>query len=284
MLSNDFMYINRKDKIVGHIGTLPDVYSAFKLNYENLIRYDNIDDSFKTDEELLISVNSMNIKCKILAIKSNDNSIKVELDKPVCVLKDQKVAIFKNVLNKWVLVAKSVISDGVICEMDEPEESYNDLVNKQKLEEVSIEYDIEIPKYEDKEYDELIKNVNFKHNSIYNVRIVPPIINMVNRETIFGNFNTVCNSIKLSESNLDYSNLLFNFITNELSCQSQLVNGTIVIRGKYKNKLFESAISKFIKKYLSCLSCQSLKCYLMKENRNIFKQCLECNSKSCIDV
>ena len=272
-------------QMVGHIGTLPDVYSALKLNYEELKRYDNIDETFKTNEELLISVNSMNINCKILAKKTRKKWIKVQLDKPVCVLKDQKVAIFKNVGSKWLLVAKSIISNGIICEMDDPEESYNELISKQKIEDVTIEYDIELPKYENIEYNNLLNNVKFKSNSTYNIRIVPPIINMINRETIFTNFNKVSNSIKLSQSNLDYSEILFNFITDELSCKkSQLVNGTIVIRGKYKSKTFEIAISNFIKRYLSCFSCQSFKCYLMKENRNLFRQCLECNSKSCVDT
>lgn len=270
-------------QMVGHIGTLPDVYSAIKLEYKELKRYDNIDETFKTNEKLLISVNSMNINCKIIQKKIRKNWIKVQLDKPVCVLKDQKVAIFKNVDSKWQLVAKSVITDGIICEMDDPEESYDELINKQKVENITIDYDIELPKYDDITYNDLIDNVNFKSSSTYNIRIVPPIINMINRETIFANFNKVSNSIKLPNSELDYSELLFNFITVELSCKSQLVNGTIVIRGKYKSKTFEIAISNFIKKYLACFSCQSFKCYLLKENRSLFRQCLECNSKSCVD-
>ena len=36
----------------------------------------------------------------------------MQLEKPICVDAGQKVAIFKNVLNRWILVAKSVINGG----------------------------------------------------------------------------------------------------------------------------------------------------------------------------
>jgi translation initiation factor 2 gamma subunit (eIF-2gamma)/translation initiation factor 2 beta subunit (eIF-2beta)/eIF-5 len=273
-------------QMVGHIGTLPDVYNALKLDYEELKRYDKKDDTFKNNEVLLISVNSMNINCKVVVKKNSKKWIKVQLDKPVCVLKDQKVAIFKNMGSKWQLVAKASISDGIVCDMEQSEcETYNELVSKHTNDEIIIDYDIESPTFEYSNYKELLDNIKFKNNnSVYNIQIIPPVIKIINRETIFSNFNQVCNSIKLYDSDVNYADLLFNFITNELSCESQLVNGTITIRGKYKNKVFQQSISKFIKKYLGCMSCLSFKNYLIKENRKLFRICLDCNSKSCVDI
>jgi len=270
-------------QMLGNIGTLPDVYSAIKLEYDELKRYDNVDETFKTNEDLLISINAMNINCKIHSKKNSKNWIKVLLDKPVCVLKDQKVAIFKNLRNRWLLVAKAVITDGVICEMDNNDE-YEKLKSMYKKENVEIDYDIELPKYEKISYDKLLENVSFKNNTTYNLKIVPPTIKMINRETIFSNFKSVCESIILKESDIDYQDLLFNFITNELSCNSQLVNGTIVIKGKYKSKLFESAISKFVKIYFTCFSCKTIETFLFKKNRKVWRNCLDCGSESCVDV
>lgn len=270
-------------QMLGNIGTLPDVYSALKLEYKEMKRHDNIDESFKTNESLLISINAMNINCKIHSKKNSKNWLKVVLDKPVCVLKDQKVAIFKNLRNRWILVAKAEITDGVICDMDDSEE-YESLKSMYKKEEISIDYDVELPKYENKSYDQLMENVNFKNNSSYNLKIIPPTIKIINRETIFSNYKAVCESIILRKSDVDYEELMFNFITSELSCNSQLVNGTIVIKGKYKSKLFESAISKFIKVYFTCFSCNSLECYLFKKNRKVWRNCISCGSESCVDV
>ena len=57
-----------------------------------------------------------------------------------------------------------------------------------------------------------------------------------------------------------------NFIKTELSCDGQYINNSLIIKGKYKPKIFESVISKFVKTYLKCFSCSSFKCYLLKEN------------------
>jgi len=271
-------------QMAGHIGTLPDVYTALKLDYESLERFDDINNKFKLNEDILISVNSMNIKCKIGKLKKKRKWIKVELDKPVCILKNQKVAIFKNVESRWLLVAKSIITDGIICDMDTKEDNYDCMVSKRINKETIIEYDIESVDVNNLCYDDLLDNINFKSSITYNIRIIPPIIKMINRETIFANFSKVSDSIQLKKSEINYSDILYNFIKTELSCDGQYINNSLIIKGKYKPKIFESVISKFVKTYLKCFSCSSFKCYLLKENRKYFRQCLNCESKSCVNI
>lgn len=273
-------------QIVGSIGTLPDVYSAIKLDFEELKRYDNLDDSFKMNEQVLISVNSMNIKGKILNMSKKKKYIKIQLEKPICVNDGQKVAIFKNLLNRWILVAKSVINGGIVCSLDDPDSNYEKLCkeNMNEKEKIEIEYDLEKTYYENASYEKMLENINFKTNNIFTIKIVPPEVKIINKETIFSNFENVCNSVKVdNDDSVNYSSIINGFIDNELSCSSQAANGKLVIKGKFKGKVFESVISKFIKTYTKCKSCGSYKCKLIKENRKLFRSCLDCASKSCIE-
>ena len=109
------------------------------------------------------------------------------------------------------------------------------------------------------DYDEMLINIDFKSDVTFNLKIIPPQIKVINKETIFSNFENVCNSLKLSELNIDinYKILMNNFINRELSCSSQEANGALVVKGKFKNKVFETVISKFVKKFLKCFSCNS---------------------------
>ena len=275
-------------QIVGYIGTLPDVYSAVQLDFEELKRYDNLDDSFKMNEQILISVNSMNIKGNILYMskKKKKKYIKIQLEKPICVNDGQKVAIFKNILNRWILVAKSVINGGITCNIDDPDNHYEKLCkeNMFKKEKIEIDYDLETNNYESSSYEKMLENIKFKSNSNYNIKVIPPEVKIINKETVFSNFENVCNSIKVdNDDSVNYSNIINGFIDNELSCSSQAANGKLVIKGKFKGKIFESVIAKFIKSYTKCKSCGSYKCKLIKENRNLFRSCLDCGSKSCIE-
>lgn len=277
-------------QMIGPIGTLPDVYSALKLDYEELKRYDNIDDTFKMNESILISVNSMNIKATILYFKKKKSYIKIQLEKPVCVIKNQKVAIFKNVSSRWLLVAKSIITDGILCERDETDTEYNSVLEENQYQgnNIEIEYDIPIENLEYNDYNSMLDSINFRSDNSYVIKIIPPQIKIINKETIFTNYNKVCESIKLKidneDTDVDYPNLINTFIDSELSCSSQMANGTLIVKGRFKSKSFESVISKFIKRYLKCFSCNSYKCYLLRQNRKFYRQCMSCNSKSCVET
>lgn len=275
-------------QMIGYIGTLPKVYSALKLTYEELNRFDKLDDGFKLNDKILISVNSMNIKATVLVVKKKKKYIKIQLDTPICVNDSQKVAIFKNINGRWVLSAKSVIDEGVECELSDSSGKYHDILsnNEYKSQDIEIEYDIPKSNFSYLEYDEMLNNIEFKSDITFNMKVLPPQIKVINKETIFSNFESVCDSLKLSEvsTDINYKILMNNYINKELSCSSQEANGTLVVKGKFKNKIFETVISKFVKKYLKCFSCNSYKCYLLRENRKYFRKCLSCGSKSCVDT
>ena len=46
---------------------------------------------------------------------------------------------------------------------------------------------------------------------------------------------------------MEYTNILWNFIKNELSCECQIIQDSLVIKGKFKSRVFEKMVSKFIK-------------------------------------
>ena len=58
-------------QMLGHIGTLPNVYQSLELKQTKISRFDNINEDFKVSETIMINVNSMNINAKITSIKEN---------------------------------------------------------------------------------------------------------------------------------------------------------------------------------------------------------------------
>ena len=52
-------------QILGHIGKLPDVYNEITVNYSEINRHDNFSSNFKQNEEVMLSINSMNIKAHV---------------------------------------------------------------------------------------------------------------------------------------------------------------------------------------------------------------------------
>ena len=202
---------------------------------------------------------------------------------------EQKIVIFKKVNTKWYLIAMAKIVKGKVCKMNYNEkEKYDELMELQQSEEVEVVDDINFDTFELKEYNELLKNITFKNDDDFKLRVVPPIVNKVNRDCVINNFNEVCNSIDLrpdDETVVNYINLLFGFLKNEFSCSCDLISDNkLSMRGKFNNTAVSKVVVKFINKYLTCFSCQSPRTYLFRSNRMLKRQCLTCNSISNVNL
>ncbi len=274
-------------QLMGHIGTLPPVYMAIELKFNYINRYDKISKKFKKKEKIIICANAMRIKSDVYSIRKKKNTIKLVLEKPICLHKDQKIALFKNIDSKWKLLASSNFIDGVECEMHNfDDELYNKLKKKMVKEEIEIDYDI--PKVESKSqnYENLLNNITFRDNINFTLQVKPPIIKYIYPVSTLVNFNDICVSVNLTpkeKEQVDYKKLLHKYFISELSCDAQL-NGSnqLCLRGKFQKKNVEGVLVNFINHYLKCFSCKSPRSFLSKNNKKLYKNCLTCLSVSCV--
>lgn len=267
-------------QIVGHVGKLPPVYNLIAVNY-NLIEREGLNSKFKKDETILININSTNINGKITKVKKSKNRLIIELSKPACIFDDQKIAIFKMISARWILFATSKFLDGKECEKDEVEEEiYEDLKVKNNLEDINIIDDLLLDSFDLNSYDSLLKNVKFKSNLISQIKLDPPIVKKVNRDSVYTNYKKFIKS--LENDGLKYEQLFIKYIKDESSTTCDVSDSGLVMRGTFRNKNIQVIIINFLKKYRKCDSCGSYETKLIKSNRLLFKDCNSCKSSFCI--
>ena len=268
-------------QILGHVGRLPEVYNEILVNYSEINRHDDFTGKFKQNEEVMLSINSMNIKAHVTSTKKRKLGFK--LSKPVCIFKDQKIAIFKLNSIKWVLFATGEFVNGKTCESDTCELSVaNELKDKNSFEEITIVNDLDIEQKEFLSYDELVENVDFRSESGSSIRIDPPRVKKVNRDSVFTNYNDFIKSTNESAQEIPYDNYFLDFLKQESSTTCDVSKDGVVMRGNFRTKHIQSIIIKFFNKYKKCETCNSFNSYLFKNNRNLYKKCLDCSSEYCI--
>lgn len=269
-------------QILGHVGKLPDVYNTIYVEFQEIDRLDNFNEKFKQNEEVLLSINSMNIKAHVIKCK-NSKKISFKLSKPVCIFENQKIAIFKLNSIKWVLYATGVFIDGEECDRDDCEiEVFNELKLKNNFQEIKITNDLDLHTSELSTYEDLKANIKFKNNTTTSIRIDPPVVKKVNRDSVFTNYTGFINKINESAQDINYDNYFLEFLKDEISTTCDLSKDGVVMRGNFRNKHIQTIIIKFFNKYKKCETCNSYESYLLKHNRHLYKKCLDCNSELCI--
>jgi small GTP-binding protein len=268
-------------QILGHVGKLPEVYNEITIDYTEINRHDNFSSTFKQNEEVMLSINSMNIKANVSSTKKR--KIGFKLSKPVCIFPEQKIAIFKLNSIKWVLYATGEFIKGEICESDTCELSVaNELKEKNSFEEILIVNDLDIDSKEQKSYDELLENVEFKTDRATSIRIDPPTVKKVNRDSVFTNYKKFIDGVNNSAQEIKYDNYFLDFLKQESSTTCDVSKDGVVMRGNFRNNHIQTIIIKFFNKYKKCETCNSFDSYLYKNNRNLYKKCLDCSSEYCI--
>jgi len=268
-------------QILGHVGKLPEVYNEILVKYSEINRHDNFSGKFKQNEEVMLSINSMNIKAHVSSIKKSKLGFK--LSKPVCVFEDQKIAIFKLNSFKWVLHATGEFINGKTCESDNCEVNVlKELKDKNSFDEITIINDLDLEPKELLSYNELLDNVDFKIEQSISLRIDPPRVKKVNRDSVFTNYTSFIETVNKSAQEIKYDNYFIDFLKQESSTTCDISKEGAVMRGNFRTKHIQSIIVKFFNKYKKCVTCNSFNSYLFKNNRNLYKKCLDCNSDYCI--
>lgn len=275
LCKNNFMV----GQILGNIGKMPNVYNEIDITYEELKRHDNNYDEFKKDEIIVLNINAMSIEGKILKCKKNN--LKVKLFKPVCIKNNQKLSIFKNKITRKYLYATGEFKSGKECEKDESEDKVLNDISINNREVIEIKNDVIYDNDNYDSYDELLNNIKFKNNN-NKLKLNPPIIKKVNRDIIYSNYLDLLNKINKNADEIKYDNYLIEFIKSELSTGCDKNKEGLIMRGNFRKNHFESIILKFIKKYVTCQSCNGHNSKLFKNDRSLLKKCLDCGSEFTI--
>ena len=88
-------------------------------------------------------------------------------------------------------------------------------------------------------------------------------------------FNKTANEIK-------YDNLFLLYLNEELCTTSKINKDGLIIKGKFMPRNIESIVRKFIEIYKKCTVCNSYNSFLIKNNRLLFKKCINCKAEICI--
>jgi translation initiation factor 2 subunit 3 len=275
LCKNNFMV----GQVLGNIGKLPSVYNEIDITYEELKRHDNKYEDFKKDEMIVLNINAMSIDGKILKCKKNN--LKIKLLKPVCIRENQKLSLFKNRITSKYLYATGLFKGGVECKKDDSEDGVLKSLNIKEREIIEIENDIVYENNRYESYEELLNNVKFKSDT-NKLKLNPPVIKKVNRDIIYSNYLDLLNKINKNAEDIKYDNYLIEFIKNELSTTCEKNKDGLIMRGNFKKNHFESIILKFVSKYVTCPTCKACNSKLIRNNRNLYKKCIECGSEFCI--
>lgn len=262
---------------LGKVGSLPDVCKEIAVEFSFMERLNKLNDiKFKTDESILININSMNIEAKITKCSKKKQYLLLNLNKPVCINIDQRVAIFKMISGRWILVSNGIFKEGKPLERDDT----NEMDDKNSDRKIEIENDIEDIIFKEAEsYENLLNNVEFKKDQGKKTYIPPPVVRKINKDSVFTNYNEILEFLNRNSELIKYDDLLFEFFKQETSTSCEFNKNGLSIRGVFRANNIQNIIVNFLSKYKKCMTCNSFNSYLKKNSRLLIKSCIDCKSE-----
>lgn len=94
--------------IVGHVGKLPETVSEFTFKYHKLNRPDIPEQALKENEPLVMGIGTATAIAYVKKVKKD--TIEVELKRPLAPGKEVKMAIMRNLGQRWRLTGYGIIS------------------------------------------------------------------------------------------------------------------------------------------------------------------------------
>ena len=153
----------------------------------------------------------------------------------------------------------------------------------------SAEGDSDQSKAEDYPYEMLLERVTslLKENNPalvkktkYQIK-VPNVQKLSVNKAVWINFEEICTSI-----NRPMEHVML-FITTELSCEASFgQENQLILRWRYKNKIIEGLLIKYIQEYVTCWMCKNPRTTLNKEpaTRLYFMHCTACHSTRSVST
>eukprot|EP01120_Amphizonella_sp_Union-15-10_P014186 TRINITY_DN679_c0_g1_i1.p1 TRINITY_DN679_c0_g1~~TRINITY_DN679_c0_g1_i1.p1 ORF type:complete len:222 (-),score=49.68 TRINITY_DN679_c0_g1_i1:75-740(-) len=109
--------------------------------------------------------------------------------------------------------------------------------------------------------------------------IQPPKVGKIGTaRTSWTNFVLNCKSLNRPPDHV------VSFVLIELGTTGSLSgdNQQLIMKGRFRPQILESVLKKYIKSYVTCATCSSPNTELTKENRILFKRCLDCGSCTAV--
>ncbi len=94
--------------IVGHVGKLPETVTALALTYFKLDRKDIPEQGMKDNDPLILGIGTATVVGYVKRAKKD--KLELELRHPVCAAKNTKVAIMRNLGQRWRLTGYGIIN------------------------------------------------------------------------------------------------------------------------------------------------------------------------------
>jgi translation initiation factor 2 beta subunit (eIF-2beta)/eIF-5 len=295
----------KSDKLVGQIVSRPghhhDMFSKLELKMTTIRRPNDtskISSKYAENEKIMICINSDSIPATILRYNEKTKTALVKLDRPTILNKDTIVSVMKRITGTFKLFS---VADILSLE-DKVEVIYDeDLPSLEPIKEFEIIDDIgHSPKETSWDYasfwDDSLKQVKI-HKAI----IPFPSLAPENKNTKWANYNELLSLIAKSQDlvfndklpkSCDSASLITpsvlkamitNFVEKEMSTEIHPnEDGEAIIKGRFKPNDIHHVLGTWVTKYQNCPVCSSCYSYLFREDRILFKSCLDCLSKTAI--
>jgi translation initiation factor 2 subunit 3 len=93
--------------VVGHVGKLPETRSDITMTYVKLDRKDIPEQGLREGEPLILGVATATTVGAVRRVRKS--ALEIELKRPVCALKGAKVAVMRNISQRWRLTGYGIL-------------------------------------------------------------------------------------------------------------------------------------------------------------------------------
>lgn len=286
-----------KGFVMGHVGSLPDMYDTLTGKYRildvrlpgdqetplpTLVMGSTVDLVVNGISSVQAQIISLGKKSSASSASASKGNIKLQLRKPVVLdLKGQNgIAIMLE--NK--LIAALTVKDGALSlPIVYPKGTDMDWRPNDYL----IVNDLQEYTHENPSWDEMLHGIDFRQRRIKKEIYEYPDITKINKTSyIHGDqFKALAKSLTYNQEPqgplkgaLDIATVLIENIGRELHGSKPRFNGegNLVLDGIFHRDKIVKFIDKFVQKLLGCPSCKGTRCTLVKANGAIQRHCHNC--------
>lgn len=272
-------------QIVGHIGTLPDLYQNITIKYSRMKNIKKDLPKIVQGEKIVVVINSASMEGIIESIEPH-HIINVKLNMLVCTEMEVPVAIFRKIEHRYKLCYFGKIIDGDVYEniVNKPDYGlyFNHIENIEVIDDIGIKYNQPL-----ESYDNLLATVQKPGKEPIKIT-APELENMRGGKTLWLNYENVIKSVNRDketdlESKIDQQKHILNFIYDNIGGLCS-VNGDnhIIVRNKVNVIFVMNILKNYIKKFKTCPQCKSINTYLIKNEKNIQICCRQCTSVNSV--
>ena len=269
-------YFIRSDKlagsVAGSIGHLPDIYSSITIHYKPIYSHNKKDYKLKKNSIININISGVSVNALIIKINQIKSKILLELEKPVCVSLNDRVALSIKINQSFKLCYWGTITKGITIEIIYDNKILNNIDNNNQLTNLQIINDSitnnktinnetsnneKFNTYLDKFIIEL-DNSSMKTalNSTERIRLPSPKVHIIGpRKTIWQNLLEISIIIKRPFDHI------LKYISSEL-CVIATKCGTrnkyVTLNGRFQSHQICSLLIKYCNQYIKCKQCKKM--------------------------